>query len=70
MAVHCPTVDPPPDDAGSWPGEGKITAGTVEVEPNRFRLDLRQVVLTHLADGGLVITSWTPERGLRTARRD
>jgi hypothetical protein len=69
VAVHCPTVDTPADDPGSWLGDGKITADTVEVEPNRFRLDIRQVVLTHIA-GGLVITSWTPEHGRRTVRRE
>ncbi len=69
VAVHCPTVDPPDDDATGWLGDGKITAVATEVEPDRFRLDIRQVVLTRIAGGGLEITSWTSEHGLRTVRR-
>lgn len=69
VAVHCPTVDAPDDDPSAWPGDGKLDAVAVEVSPDRFRLDLAQVVWTRLGDG-LEITSWTPGSGLRTVRRD
>jgi hypothetical protein len=70
VAIHCPTADTPSDDPDSWLGDGKITARAVEVEPDRFRLDIRQVVLTKVVDGALEITSWTPERGLAVVRRN
>jgi hypothetical protein len=60
VAVHCPTEDPPGDDPASWLGDGKITASAVEVEPDRFRLDIQTVVLTRVAAGGqeLEIRTW------------
>lgn len=74
VAVHCPTVDPPPDDPSGWPGEGKIAAVAQETAPDShlFRLDLRRVVLTRIADGGqgLEISSWQPGRPLRVVLRD
>lgn len=76
MALHSPTVDTPPDDPSSWPGEAKITGRAVEVggqsgEPsNRFRIEVEEVVLTRVGRPAdhLVIESWTPRHGLR--RRD
>lgn len=68
LAVHSPTVDTPADDATAWLGDGKIDAVATEVEPDRFRLDLRGVVWTRI-DDGLAVTSWTPGRGLHTVRR-
>lgn len=71
LAVHSPTVDTPEDDPASWAGEAKISGRGVEApgEPGkgasgRFRIDVREVVLTRV-DGGLVIESWTPDGGLR-----
>ncbi|MFT3716083.1 MAG: pyridoxamine 5'-phosphate oxidase family protein [Gordonia sp. (in: high G+C Gram-positive bacteria)] len=71
VAVHCPTQDPPPDDPAGWLGDGKIAARAVEVEPDRFQLDIMQVVLTRVAPGAeeLEITVWTPERGVTVTRR-
>jgi hypothetical protein len=78
VSIHCPTDDPPPEDPTGWAGDGKITAKAVEVsdpadtsKPDRFRLDIVQVVLTKLAAGGdhLEITSWRPGRGIRSQRR-
>jgi hypothetical protein len=67
MAVHSPTVDPPPDDPGSWPGEAKI-AGRAVPEGDGFSVDVTEVVLTSLA-GLLVIESWHPGRGYQRRER-
>lgn len=69
VAVHCPTVDPPPEEPTAWPGEGKISATAVEVETDRFRLDLDQVVLTKVVGSDLEITAWRPAAGIATYRR-
>lgn len=73
VAVHCPTVDPPPADQPSWAGEGKLSAVAVEtaVGSHEFRLDLRRVVLTRIADDGegLRISLWEPDVGLRVLLR-
>lgn len=73
VAVHCPTVDPPPSDQPSWAGEGKLSAVAVEtaVGSHEFRLDLRRVVLTRIADDGegLRISLWEPDVGLRVLLR-
>ena len=61
-ALHCPPVDPPEDDAGGWVGEAKIAGRALPTEDG-FRVDVTEVVLTHL-NGGLVIESWHPGRGL------
>lgn len=70
VAVHCPTEDPPEDPA-SWLGDGKLAARAVEVEPNRFRLDIDQVVLTRVAADAteLEVTTWRPQRGLKIQHR-
>jgi hypothetical protein len=76
FALHSPTVDPPPDDAGAWPGEAKLAGRAVEVgepgagEPHRFRLDVTEVVLTRVAGNRLEITSWHPGRGVEVRHRD
>lgn len=70
MALHCPTVDPPPEDPATWPGEGKIVAVAIEVSPDRFRLDIQQVVLTRVVGNQLEIASWAPAGGVRTQFRD
>lgn len=71
VAVHCPTDDPPAADAAAWLGDGKLDAHVLEVEPDRFRLDIDRVVLTKVAPGAeeLEITTWTPADGIRTRRR-
>jgi hypothetical protein len=62
VAFHSPSVDPPEDDAGGWAGEAKIAGRAVPTDDG-FRVDITEVALTHL-DGGLVIESWHPGRGL------
>ena len=61
LALHSPSVDPPADDPSHWVGEAKI-AGRALPAGDGFRVDITEVVLTHL-DGGLVIESWHPGRG-------
>ena len=57
MALHSPTADPPEGAENTWLGESKLTARADEVESHRFRLDIREVVHTHLGDG-LEIVLW------------
>lgn len=68
LAVHSPTVDPPHDDPGRWPGEAKI-AGRAIPDTDGFRVDITEVVLTSVA-GLLVIESWHPGRGYERRERD
>lgn len=73
VALHCPTDDPPPGDQASWLGDGKISGLAAETAPGShdFRIDLRRVVLTRIADGaqGLEISCWQPDSGLRVMLR-
>ncbi|MDQ4085137.1 MAG: pyridoxamine 5'-phosphate oxidase family protein [Actinomycetota bacterium] len=71
MALHSPTVDPPDDDPGAWPGEAKVAGRAVEVandDPaetsHRFRIDIAEVVLTRVSGDALLVESWHPGRGL------
>jgi len=77
LALHSPTVDPPPDDPGAWEGEAKL-AGSVSgpsdsssATPRRFTIDLTEVVLTRIGAPAdhLVIESWHPGRGLERVER-
>src|SRR5262245_4203223 len=53
VAIHGPTADPP-DDPKGWLGEAKVAGRAVEVlvdDPShRFRIDIDEVVITHLND--------------------
>ncbi|MCW2601113.1 MAG: pyridoxamine 5-phosphate oxidase [Frankiales bacterium] len=74
FALHSPTSDPPPDDPSGWPGEAKLAGVAVEVPADgahRFRLDLTEVVLTHVETQPdvLVVESWHPGRGHEVVRR-
>ncbi|HVM63447.1 MAG TPA: pyridoxamine 5'-phosphate oxidase family protein [Acidimicrobiales bacterium] len=75
VAIHGPTADPP-DDPKEWLGEAKVAGRAVEVahdDPShRFRIDVEEVVLTHLNDAGdrLVVESWHPGRGLEVVERE
>jgi hypothetical protein len=75
VAIHGPTEDPP-DDPKAWSGEAKVAGRAVEVphdDPShRFRIDVEEVVFTHLNDAGdrLVIESWHPGRGLEVVERE
>jgi hypothetical protein len=62
VAIHSPTEDTPQSDPESWLGDAKITARVVEVEPNRFRLDIQAVALTRIR-GGLEISTWRADTG-------
>lgn len=75
VAIHGPTADPPEDPTG-WVGEAKV-AGRAESAPqddpsHRFRIDVDEVVFTHLNEAGdrLVIESWHPGRGLEVVERE
>lgn len=68
LALHSPSVDPPEDDPGRWVGEAKISGRAVRTSDG-FKVDITEVALTYL-DGGLVIESWHPGRGLDRRVRD
>lgn len=76
VAIHDPTEDPPTDRPDGWPGEAKIAGQAVDVTSegagDRFRIDVRQAVITRLNDAGdrLVIESWDDKRGYRTVERE
>lgn len=73
VAIHGPTHDPAA--SGRWRGEAKVAGRAVPMqsadEIHRFRIDLAEVVITHLnaARDRLVIESWNPGRGYRTSER-
>ena len=80
FALHSPTHDAPQDDSSSWLGEAKLArrADDVDVadtdsltEPRRFQLDLLEVTHTNIGrpPDHLVITSWTPTRGVQHRER-
>lgn len=68
VAIHGPTRDPAKN--GRWPGEAKIAGRAVEVERDRFRIDIHEVVITSLGGRGLLIESWNPDRGYRKVDRE
>ena len=78
IAIHGPTADPPEENR-DWIGEGKVAGRALEVavddpesEGHRFRIDVDEVVFTHLNDAGdrLVIESWHPGRGVEVVERE
>jgi hypothetical protein len=75
VALHGPTADPP-DDPKGWIGEAKVAGRAVPVaqdDPShRFRIDVQEVVITHLNDAGdrLVVESWHPGRGVEVVERE
>lgn len=71
MVVHAASDDPPTHDATAWLGDAKIAGRAIEfpstrssTPSNRFRVEISEVVLTRVGEGGLVIESWHPGRGL------
>lgn len=75
VAIHGPTADPP-EEPKEWIGEAKIAGRAIE-EPSdddshRFKIDIAEVVLTHLNDAGdrLVVESWHPARGVELIERE
>jgi hypothetical protein len=75
VAIHGPSVDPP-DDPKRWVGEAKVSGRAVEVpqddDSHGFRIDVEEVVFTHLNDAGnrLVVEFWHPGRGLQVVERE
>ena len=78
VAIHSPTVDPPPGDDRGWVGEAKVAGRAVEQsageqaageQGHRFRIGLVEVVLTQVEGDALVVTSWHPGRGVQVRRR-
>jgi hypothetical protein len=75
VAIHGPSADPP-DDPKGWIGEAKVAGRAIEVpqddSSHRFRIDIGEVVITHLNDAGdrLVVESWHPNRGVEVTERD
>jgi Pyridoxamine 5'-phosphate oxidase len=84
VALHSPTLEPPPGDPGAWLGEAKLAGRLVEGErpadapPDSasFSLDLTEAVLTYVTssrpDGPvdlLVVESWHPGIGHRRRTR-
>jgi hypothetical protein len=79
LALHSPTDDPPADRPSAWRGEAKIGGRAVDLpgggspagNAGRVRVDIDEVVLTHLNDAGdrLVVESWHPGRGRQHLER-
>jgi hypothetical protein len=84
VAIHSPTLEPPPGDPGGWLGEAKLAGLLVEGEPTpdvppgaaSYCLDITEAVLTYVTssrpDGPmdlLVVESWHPGIGHRRRTR-
>jgi hypothetical protein len=80
VALHSPTLEPPPDDPGAWAGDAKFSGTLVEIEPPAdtphdgagfFRLDVAEAVLTYVGQPAdhLVIESWHTGRGYQRRTR-
>jgi hypothetical protein len=79
LALHSPTDDPRADQPATWRGEAKISGVALESAypdapvpgASRVRIDIREVVYTHLNEAGdqLVVDSWHARRGRRRLER-
>jgi hypothetical protein len=79
LGLHSPTEDPPEGEPSGWRGEAKIAARAVGIDApdspveggRRFRLDIIEIVLTHLNEAGdrLVVESWHQGFGVRSIER-
>ncbi len=82
VALHSPTLEPPPTgpDAEPWLGDAKLAGLLVEIDPpadnqfpgaGYFRFDIREVALAYVGEPAdhLVIESWNPEAGYRRRTR-
>jgi hypothetical protein len=71
-ALHSATVDPVEGEEARWPGEAKISGRARTEDGERFRVDVAEVVHTHLDEAAtlLVVEWWTPEAGLRKVERE
>jgi hypothetical protein len=75
FALHGPTFHPLEGKEAEWPGEAKIAGRAVPgggTDGDMFRADIAEVVITRLNPEAtlLVIESWTPQRGFRSAERE
>lgn len=72
VAIHSQGVDPPEGDPGGWSSEAKLSGRAMELAAgaeqtsDRFRIDIADVVLTHVGAPAnhLVIKRWSPDAGL------
>jgi hypothetical protein len=80
IAVHSPTLEPPPGDPSAWLGDAKLAGTVVETGPvtdapgedgTHFRIDITEVALTYVGTPAdhLVIESWHPGRGFERRTR-
>ncbi|HWS31507.1 MAG TPA: pyridoxamine 5'-phosphate oxidase family protein [Actinoplanes sp.] len=80
LAMHAPTLEPPPGSPSDAPGDAKLAGRAVEIPPppdtphvgaGFFRIDITEVSLTYVGTPAdhLVIESWTPSRGHRRRTR-
>jgi len=75
VAIHGPTADPP-DEPKDWVGEAKVAGRAIEMpsddDSHRFRIDIDEVVFTHLNEAGdrLTVESWHPGRGVEVIERE
>ncbi len=84
VAIHSPTLEPPPEPSTEWPGEAKVSGVLVAIPTpddwaehdvdgaGFFRLDITEAAVTYL--GGdppdhLVIESWDAKQGYRRRTR-
>ena len=72
FALHSATVDPVEGAEARWPGEAKIAGRALSEDGERFRVDVAEVVHTHLNAAAtlLVVEWWTPSHGLRKVERE
>lgn len=83
MALHTASPDADESDPSAWPGDAKLAGRAVEVtDPevlsrfelpgdgsHLFRVDIDEVVWTHVDGQLMVIDMWHAGRGLRQVRR-
>jgi hypothetical protein len=70
VAFHSPSVDPPEGEQSGWVGEAKLSGRAVSrldeeggYEEGSYEIDIDEVALTYLGEGGLIIESWHPDVG-------
>ncbi|WP_430783921.1 pyridoxamine 5'-phosphate oxidase family protein [Actinoplanes sp. G11-F43] len=80
LAMHSPTLEPPPGDPSTAPGDAKLSGRAIEIPPppdtphagaGFFRIDIEEVALTYVGTPAdhLVIESWHPSHGYRRRTR-
>lgn len=77
MAIQAMTDDPTENDPSAWVGDAKVSGEAEKVEGrnpqggHRFRIDIREVVVTRVGTPAdhLLIESWHEGRGFSSAKR-